>query len=317
MLNEISIEILQRCPNRCIYCSSHSNPLAANIIPYENIVSIIDDAQSLGCKTVCLSGGEPFLHPQILNIVEYIARKRLSCYIYTSGIYLEGDKYMSLPNTYIESIRGLVDKIIFNVESDTSDLYDKIMGTQIGGFELMKKSICDCVSAGLNVEAHVVPMKCNYSRLKSIFEMCYNLGVGKVSVLRLVIQGRALENLPLVKMDTSETSRVSKLIQALHAEFRDKVRIGLPFSDSSCRMFCKAATDKINIRYDGNVYPCEVFKDDLLNEVISHQPDNVLKDSFGDIYNTSAYLNAVRNSIAAFKNCDADESCYGQFKLKK
>lgn len=316
MLNEISIEILQRCPNRCTYCSSHSNPLASNIIPYERIVSVIDDAITLGCKQVCLSGGEPFLHPQILQIIEYIAKKQLSCYVYTSGIYLEGDEYSSIPNAYIEAIRGLVDKVIFNVEADTPDLYDKIMGTRVGGFELMKKSISDCVSAGLNVEAHMVPMKCNYSRLKAVFEMCYNLGVSKVSVLRLVIQGRALENLPLVKLDASENSCVSKLIQALHAEFKDKVRIGLPFSDRSCRMFCKAATDKINIRYDGNVYPCEVFKDDLLNEKLGYQPDNIFKDSFLNIYNSSAYLNVVRNNITAFKNSDADDSCYGQFKMK-
>ena len=62
MLSEISIEILQRCPNRCIYCSSHSNPQATHIIPFGIIKSVIDDAKSLGCKTVCLSGGEPFLH---------------------------------------------------------------------------------------------------------------------------------------------------------------------------------------------------------------------------------------------------------------
>lgn len=316
MLNEISIEILQRCPNRCIYCSSHSNPLASNILPYERIISVIDDAISLGCKIVCLSGGEPFLHPQILQIVEYIAKHELSCYIYTSGIFLDGEEYSSIPNAYIEAIRGWADKVIFNVEADTPELYDKIMGTQVGGFELMKKSICDCVSAGLNVETHVVPMKCNYNHLKSIFEMCYNLGVGKVSLLRLVIQGRALENLSLVKMNTTETSCVSKLIQVLHAEFKNKVRIGLPFSDRSCRMFCKAATDKINIRYDGNVYPCEVFKDDLLNEKLGYQPDNIFKDSFLNIYNSSAYLNVVRKSIVAFKNSEADESCYGQFKMK-
>lgn len=316
MLNEISIEILQRCPNRCIYCSSHSNPLASNILPYESVVSIIDDAITLGCKTVCLSGGEPFLHPQIIQIVEYIAQKKLSCYIYTSGIYLDGEAYMSLPNAYIESIRGLVDKVIFNVEADTSDLYDEIMGTQVGGFKLMKQSIGDCVSAGLNVETHVVPMKCNYSRLKSIFEMCYNLGVNKVSILRLVMQGRALENHSLVRMTSSEMADVSKLIRILHHEYKDKVRIGLPFSESSCRMFCKAATDKINVRYDGNVYPCEVFKDDLLNEKLGYQPDNVFRDSFLNIYNTSAYLNVVRNNIAAFKNSDTDETCYGQFKMK-
>lgn len=317
MLNEISIEILQRCPNRCIYCSSHSNPQAAHVISFEVIKRVIDDAKALGCKTVCLSGGEPFLHPQILEIITYIAKQHLLCYVYTSGIYMNNNAiYSSLPNEYIEAIRGMVNKVIFNVEADALKLYDQIMGTDVGGFELMKQSIRDCVSSGLIAEAHVVPMQANFRHLKSIFDMCYQLGVAKVSILRLVLQGRALENLQLVKLSVEDNQEIFKLIRTLQEEYKGKVRIGLPYSDSSCRVYCKAATDKINIRYDGNVYPCEVFKDDLLNAKLGYEPDNVWKDSFYAIYQKSPYLNVVRKSIDAFKKEDGDETCYGQFKMK-
>lgn len=316
MLSEISIEILQRCPNRCIYCSSHSNPQATHIISFEIIKNIIDDAKSLGCKTVCLSGGEPFLHPQILDIISYIAKQQLICYVYTSGIYMKDEVYSSLPNEYIEAIRGMVDKVIFNVEADSSTLYDKIMGTDVGGFDMMKKSINDCVSSGLVVETHVVPMQVNFKHLKSIFEMCYQLGVSKVSILRLVLQGRALENLSLVKFTGEDCREVTKQIKALKEAYKGKVRTGLPYSDSNCRIYCKAASDKINVRYDGNVYPCEVFKDDLLNAKLGCEPDNVWKDSFYDIYKSSPYLNVVRRRIEAFKKEDGDETCYGQFKMK-
>lgn len=315
MLSEISIEILQRCPNRCIYCSSHSNPQATHLIPFEIIKNVIDDAKSLGCKTVCLSGGEPFLHPQILNIISYIAKQQLICYVYTSGIYMKDEVYSSLPNEYIEAIRGMVDKVIFNVEADSSTLYDKIMGTDVGGFDMMKKSINDCVSSGLVVETHVVPMQVNFKHLKSIFEMCYQLGVSKVSILRLVLQGRALENLSLVKFTGEDSREVTKQIKALKEAYKGKVRIGLPYSDSNCRIYCKAASDKINVRYDGNVYPCEVFKDDLLNAKLGCEPDNVWKDSFYNIYKSSPYLNVVRKSIEAFKKEEGNETCYGQFKI--
>ena len=317
MLSEISIEILQRCPNRCIYCSSHSNPQATHLIPFEIIKNVIDEAKSLGCKTVCLSGGEPFLHPQILDIISYIAKQQLTCYVYTSGIYMKDEVYSSLPNEYIEAIRGMVDKVIFNVEADSSALYDQIMGTNVGGFDMMKKSINDCVSSGLVVETHVVPMQVNFKHLKSVFEMCYQLGVSKVSILRWVLQGRALENLLLVKLSGKDNREVTKLIKALYESYKGKVRIGLPYSDSNCRIYCKAASDKINVRYDGNVYPCEVFKDDLLNAKLVCEPDNVWKDSFYDIYQNSPYLNVVRKSIDAFKKEDGDETCYGQFKMEK
>lgn len=316
MLSEISIEILQRCPNRCIYCSSHSNPQATHLIPFEIIKNVIDDAKNLGCKIVCLSGGEPFLHPQILDIISYIAKQQLTCYVYTSGIYMKDEVYSSLPNEYIEAIRGMVDKVIFNVEADSSALYDQIMGTDVGGFDMMKKSINDCVSSGLVVETHVVPMQVNFKHLKSIFEMCYQLGVSKVSILRLVLQGRALENSSLVKLSGEDSREVTKLIKALNEAYKGKVRIGLPYSDSNCRIYCKAATDKINVRYDGNVYPCEVFKDDLLNTKLGCEPNNVWKDSFYDIYQNSSYLNVVRRRIEAFKKEEGNETCYGQFKMK-
>lgn len=316
MLSEISIEILQRCPNRCIYCSSHSNPQATHLIPFEIIKNVIDDSKSLGCKTVCLSGGEPFLHPQILDIISYIAKQQLTCYVYTSGIYKKDEVYSSLPNEYIEAIRGMADKVIFNVEADSSTLYDQIMGTDVGGFDMMKKSISDCVSSGLVVETHVVPMQVNFKHLKSIFEMCYQLGVSKVSILRLVLQGRALENLSLVKLSGEDNREVTKLIKVLNEAYKGKVRIGLPYSDSNCRIYCKAASDKINVRYDGNVYPCEVFKDDLLNAKFGCEPDNVWKDSFYNIYQNSPYLNVVRKSIDAFKKEDGNETCYGQFKME-
>ena len=292
-------------------------PQATHIIPFEIIKNVIDDAKSLGCKTVCLSGGEPFLHPHILNIISYIAKLQLTCYVYTSGIYMKDEVYSSLPNEYIEAIRGMVDKVIFNVEADSSTLYDKIMGTDVGGFDMMKKSINDCVSSGLVVETHVVPMQVNFKHLKSIFEMCYQLGVSKVSILRLVLQGRALENLSLVKLTGEDSWEVTKLIKALKEAYKGKVRIGLPYSDSNCRIYCKAASDKINVRYDGNVYPCEVFKDDLLNAKLGCEPDNVWKDSFYNIYQNSPYLNVVRKSIEAFKKENGDETCYGQFKMEK
>lgn len=236
-------------------------------------------------------------------------------FVYTSGIYSKDEVYSSLPYECIESIRGIVDKIIFNVEADTPTLYNQIMGTDVGGFDLMKKSIEDCVSSGLNVEAHIVPMRINFNHLKSIFDMCYQLGASKVSVLRLVLQGRALENLSLVKLTNKENMEVSKLIRTLHDTNSRKVRIGLPYSDSNCRIYCKAATDKINIRYDGNVYPCEVFKDDILNAKLGYNPDNVYKSRFYDIYQKSPYLNVVRKGIEAFKNEDGEETCYGQFKM--
>ena len=57
MLKEISIEIIRKCPNKCLYCSSFSNENCSEMIPLEKFMEVIDGAQELGLKTVCFSGG--------------------------------------------------------------------------------------------------------------------------------------------------------------------------------------------------------------------------------------------------------------------
>ena len=65
MLKEISIEIIRKCPNCCLHCSSESHAQCGEIMPYSKFKEVVSDAAKLGAKTICLSGGEPFLHDNI------------------------------------------------------------------------------------------------------------------------------------------------------------------------------------------------------------------------------------------------------------
>lgn len=74
-LNEITIEVTQQCPNRCIYCSSLSDLEKTERLDLETICKVVDDAKELGAKSVSLSGGEPFLREDIVEIVKYSQKK--------------------------------------------------------------------------------------------------------------------------------------------------------------------------------------------------------------------------------------------------
>ena len=43
-LNEITIEVTQQCPNRCIYCSSLSDMEKTESLGYATILQVVDDA---------------------------------------------------------------------------------------------------------------------------------------------------------------------------------------------------------------------------------------------------------------------------------
>ena len=96
MLKEISIEIIRKCPNNCLHCSSFSNKNCSEIIPYELFKKVVSGAKNLGLKTVCFSGGEPFLHPDIIEMIEYVYDIGLDSYVYSSGIYMDKDDIQNL-----------------------------------------------------------------------------------------------------------------------------------------------------------------------------------------------------------------------------
>jgi MoaA/NifB/PqqE/SkfB family radical SAM enzyme len=145
MLKELSIEIIRKCPSKCLHCSSLSDTACNEILEYNKFVSIVDDAARLGAKLICLSGGEPFLHPDIATMIDYIHKIGMGCYLYTCGIVFDdNNNYAPISNDILSLIAGKVNKIIFNIEGSNADTYDKIMGTT-GCFPLLQKSILTAI----------------------------------------------------------------------------------------------------------------------------------------------------------------------------
>lgn len=315
MLKEISIEIIRKCPNNCVHCSSFSNKKCKEIIDLPIICEMVNDAKLLGAKTICLSGGEPFLHPDIIGIVSHISTCGLECYIYTSGIVINKDKYCSLSKDVLNNIVGKVSKLIFNVEASSEATYNKVMGT-MGCFDLLKESIKKAVNLSIVTEAHFVPMKVNINEIKETLLLCEQLGISKISFLRLVAHGRAFENEAELMLDEVEMKHLKELLGKIEKSSGLSIRVGVPFSDNQEKTKCEAAKGKLNIKYDGSVFPCEVFKNDRVNlKKRGLFAENINKKRLLDIYNDSEYLKFVRNYVETYA-CNHDcDNCVGQYLI--
>lgn len=314
-LKELSLEITQRCPNCCLHCSSLSSMKAKNELPYPLIKRTLWEAKGLGATTISLSGGEPFMHPKLREIVHYIKNLGMACFIYTSGLTYINNDYCSILKDVLEEIKGEVEKLIINIESVNPINYKRIMGTDFNGFTLMQKSIATAVSLGFIVEAHLVPMKINYKEILSVIEWCHNIGISKVSFLRLVLQGRAMENSNILCMNDEQTQEVTSLVNFVSKKGYN-LRLGIPFSDCRKKINCFAGTQKINIRYDGRVFPCEAFKGNQPGIFSKYKIDNIYDNSLIDIYNNSPYLKNVREVIDHYQNIRTDEPCVNQYYRK-
>lgn len=310
-LNEITIELTQQCPNRCIYCSSLSDMEKTECLDYAAIIRVVDDAVTLGAKTVSLSGGEPFLRGDITEIVEYINGKGLKVRLYSSGIYSDGNSYSSIPTTLLEVVKDKLDALIFNYEAVDAELYAIIMGTEAANLAMLDETIHRAIALGIPVEAHLVPMHCNFRQIPDVLSKLYSMGVSNVSFLRLVPQGRVLENKELVEMRVEEQEELKKIMAKCQETYQGKIRLGLPFSAK--RAACGTGSIKLTVRYDGYVFPCEAFKDGMMEINEGVMPENVKEKRLKNIYEESGYLKVVREGLEAYSGCEGNEYCYGQF----
>lgn len=287
------------------------------MLSYEQVVRAVDDAIALGAQSISLSGGEPFLHSDVFKIIDYISTKELRCLVYSSGIVLDKDGTpRCLSDDTLLNIKGKVAKLIINVEAAEEETYNTIMGTNFGGFQMMQDTIRKAVSIGITVEAHVVPMKLNIQQLPKIINLCNNLGISKVSFLRLVVQGRAVNNRRRILLLKEETIFVKYLVATEAKSSKSKIRLGIPFGDCAKRINCMTGIVKLDVRYDGKVYPCEAFKNDNLSHLINADAESICNKSLRDIYHSSAYLIQVRQLLDDYQNKETCETCMNQYFSK-
>lgn len=256
MLYDVSLEILQKCLNNCLHCSSNSYHNSKAILRLDTIKQIIDDIVYLGAKRLCLSGGEPFLHPDIIEIVEYATKKGLILDVYSSGIVGEYNLEKSISKEMLLECkkRGL-NRIMFNVQATDSVVYDAIMNTK-GKYDLLIQSLSNAKECQIDTEIHFVPMKQNYNQVTNVVKLAEQLNVCCVSFLRLVPHGRAENNKEKIMLSDEELRSIQKELYCLKATGK-KVRIGLPLSRAGVETKCHAVREKLFIKFDGSVYGCE------------------------------------------------------------
>ena len=87
MLKDLCFEIIQTCPNHCLFCSSVAGMDKHKTIDYDLFKRTIDYFMSIGgIEEISISGGEPFLHPRLFDIIRYCKSNNIRTVLFTSGI---------------------------------------------------------------------------------------------------------------------------------------------------------------------------------------------------------------------------------------
>lgn len=87
MLKDLCFEVIHTCPNNCKFCSSNSSIGATKIISLEDFKRTVNHfMENGGIEEISISGGEPFLHPDLMEMVRFCKSLNIRTVIFTSGI---------------------------------------------------------------------------------------------------------------------------------------------------------------------------------------------------------------------------------------
>lgn len=261
----LRISVTQKCNMHCPYCHREGESHPSTVMSVEEVVHIAKIASSLGISRVKLTGGEPLLRKDILDIVEGIAE-------------LQGLKNLSMTTngTFLEAMakdlkmKGL-NRVNVSLPTLNPTTYRNLMGGNL-------RDTIEGVRAA--VEAELYPVKLNMLMLKNInqreVERMIQFAERTMTILQLI----ELEPLNLsdayyrrYHLDLNEVEQKLKE-QALEVRTREymqnrrvyflprvKVEVIHPIENTE---FCARCT-RIRVTSDGKLKPCLMRNDNLVD----------------------------------------------------
>jgi len=315
-LEELCIEITGQCMMNCVHCSSSSTINNPSIISLPKFRELLQEAKQLGTRILELSGGEPLLHPDINSFVQEAA-KDFKVRLYTSGFLGKSNDGISKEHLLQFKALGL-DRIIFNLEGASAEIHEGVSRAK-GSYTSVLNSIKKAKDAGLWVGVHFVPMKINFRDFRAVAELCRQLNVVEVAVLRFVGQGRGKTNKNRLELNQAEFNQFINEVVAIRRDLRSKIEIRTGCPMNFCSMVdktitpvqCKAGISTLLISYDGSAVPCPAFK-----HADQFSVANINAKSLQVIWHDSPELKMLRDlvvsKVSGCNICSESINCQGR-----
>jgi MoaA/NifB/PqqE/SkfB family radical SAM enzyme len=158
------------CNLRCSYCVARSSPNAARrAIGPANAMRLVDEAVALGFRQVFFTGGEPFILPDIYEMLAYSAA-RVRTTVLTNGMLLRGPRLERLRAINSPNLSAQV-----SLDGATAAQHDALRGT--GSWEKAIEGIRLLTAAGVRVELSTTETDANSGYIDDIGALSRDLGI--------------------------------------------------------------------------------------------------------------------------------------------
>jgi len=189
-LSQIYFYLTEGCNLRCRHCwiapryqaEGHTYPS----LDLDLFRSIIEQAKPLGLETVKLTGGEPLLHPQIHEILEFIRTEDLRLTVETNGVLCTpglARKMATCKNPFVS----------VSLDGADPETHEWVRGVA-GCFEASREGIRNLVKVGLRPQVIMTIMRRNKTQVEAMVRLAEGVDADSVkfNILQPTAKGKKM-----------------------------------------------------------------------------------------------------------------------------
>ena len=140
---------------------------------------ILREMTSVGITTMCLTGGEPALHPALKEVCNLLVDYKVQFSLVSNAFFFE-EKILPLFN---ENVRKCLTGVCFSLDGATADSHDMIR--KEGSFDRVIRAINACVKERIPVSVKSIVHGENRNDLVDVAHLCASLGVTNLGFVLL------------------------------------------------------------------------------------------------------------------------------------
>lgn len=252
-LSELWLHVTNACNLSCAHCLVDSSPSGIPGEATDFWLRTIDQARDLGVRRFYITGGEPFLRPDLFELIGRITPEA-ELIILTNAMLLKGEKLKRLS----EFDRARI-TLQISLDGPTAEVNDPIRGK--GTFDAALRGIKEVIGIGFSPTLTTVVTRSNVALLAEMVPLAASLGIKNIHLLLSHHRGRSIGSDSLASPTNFELLEAFRQVETateqagIRFDNLDALKSRLLGRPGVKRDLSNAGYESLCVYADGAVYP--------------------------------------------------------------